>query len=137
MCLVLAANARDVGRTAEFGLTSAQVDRLRLTPQRVHAAATGLREIAALPDPVGRVLDGSVRPNGLRVERVGVPIGVILFIYESRPNVTVDAAGLAVKSATRSSCAAARKRLQSNVALQRHSRGELEGCGLPADAVQP
>ena len=82
----------------DFGLTGAQIDRLRLTPDRIQAAAAGLREVAALPEPVGRVLDSSVRPNGLQVLKVGVPLGVILFIYESRPNVTVDAAALCVKS---------------------------------------
>src|SRR5205807_2798366 len=92
------ANAHDLARADELGLTAAQVDRLRLTPQRLRAAADGLRQVARLPDPVGRVLDSSVRPNGLRVLKVGVPLGVILFIYESRPNVTVDAACLSVMS---------------------------------------
>src|SRR5262245_2648993 len=91
---ILAANARDLAAAEEIGLTKSQNDRLRLTPPRIDAAATGLREIALLPDPVGRVLDGGVRPNGLRVQKVGVPLGVILFIYESRPNVTLDAAAL-------------------------------------------
>src|SRR5262245_6171320 len=91
---ILEANARDVAAAVE--LSPASVDRLRLTPERLRAAAKGLREIAALADPVGRVLDSSVRPNGLAVHKVGVPLGVIFFIYESRPNVTVDAAGLCV-----------------------------------------
>src|SRR5262249_26981096 len=95
---ILAANQRDVAAAGDLGLTSAAVDRLRLTPARVKEAAGGLREVAALPDPVGRVLDSSVRPNGLQVLKIGVPLGVIFFIYESRPNVTVDAAGLCVKS---------------------------------------
>src|SRR5207302_343340 len=95
---ILVANQRDLARAPGFGLSDAQVDRLKLTPARVQAAATGLREIAAFPDPVGRVLDGSTRPNGLEIRKVGVPIGVLFFLYESRPNVTVDAAGLAVKS---------------------------------------
>src|SRR5262245_55821156 len=95
---ILHANAQDVEAAERGGLTAAQIDRLRLTPQRIAAAAAGLREIAALPDPVGRVLDSSVRPNGLQILKVAVPLGVIFFMYESRPNVTVDAAGLCVKS---------------------------------------
>src|SRR5690349_14422825 len=82
---ILAANARDVAGAAQAELNPAQTDRLRLTPQRLHAMAAGLLEVAALPDPVGRVLDSSVRPNGLAVHKVSVPLGVIFFIYESRP----------------------------------------------------
>lgn len=133
---ILAANARDLAAAEENGLTNAQIDRLRLTPARIEAAANGLREIALLPDPVGRVLDGGVRPNGLRVQKVGVPLGVILFIYESRPNVTVDAAGLAVKSGNAIILRGGKEALQSNTALH----GILQEClgvaGLPADAVQ-
>src|SRR5713226_5700715 len=87
---ILAANDCDVARAPEFGLTDAQVDRLKLTPARIESAATGLREVAALPDPVGRVIEGTTRPNGLEIRKVGVPIGVLFFLYESRPNVTVD-----------------------------------------------
>src|SRR5215469_10430807 len=79
---ILEANARDVVAAKTFELTPAQVDRLRLTPDRIRAAAAGIREVVALPDPVGRVLDSSVRPNGLLVEKIGVPLGVIFFIYE-------------------------------------------------------
>src|SRR5688572_12539851 len=82
--LLLEANARDVTGAQELGLTGAQIDRLRLTPDRIRAAATGLREIAALPNPIGKVLDSSVRPNGLIVQKVGAPLSVIFFIYESR-----------------------------------------------------
>src|SRR5262249_15369901 len=94
---VLAANERDLVAAPGFGLTSAQIDRLRLTGSRLKGIADGLREVAALPDPVGQVRESRVRPNGLEIHKVGVPLGVILFIYESRPNVTVDAAGLCVK----------------------------------------
>src|SRR5262249_22525832 len=86
---VLNANTNDVNAARQANLTSANIDRLRLTPDRVRAAATGLRVIAALPDPVGRVLERSVRPNGLQIQKISVPLGVILFIYESRPNVTI------------------------------------------------
>src|SRR5262245_40100970 len=89
---ILAANARDVAAAEERGLSAALVDRLRLTPPRLRAVANSLREVAVLPDPVGHVLDSSMRPNGLQVYKVAVPLGVIFFIYESRPNVTVDAA---------------------------------------------
>src|SRR5947209_6597756 len=91
---VLAANGKDVAGAAAAGLSAAQVDRLRLTPARLREAADGLRDVAALPDPVGQVRSSTVRPNGLEVHKVGCPLGVIFFIYESRPNVTVDAAGL-------------------------------------------
>src|SRR5262245_9114890 len=95
---ILRANAEDVALADANALTPAQIDRLRLTPERLRAAATGLLQVAELSDPVGRVLESRVRPNGLQVLKVSVPLGVIFFIYESRPNVTVDAAGLCVKS---------------------------------------
>src|SRR5262249_33529176 len=116
---VLAANEKDVAGAADAGLTAAQVDRLRLTPARLRAAADGLREVAALPDPVGQVRSSTVRPNGLEVHKVGCPLGVIFFIYESRPNVTVDAAGLCVKSGNAVILRGGREALHSNVALHR------------------
>ncbi len=130
---LLAANERDLAAAEANGLTKAQIDRLRLTPVRIKAAADGMREVAALPDPVGRVLEGGVRPNGLRVTKVGVPLGVILFIYESRPNVTVDAAALAVKSGNALILRGGKEAMHSNVALHRVLVG---AGGLPADAVQ-
>src|SRR5205807_403142 len=133
---ILAANARDLAAAEENGLTGAQIDRLRLTHARIAAAADGLKEIAALPDPVGRVLDGGIRPNGLRVQKVGVPLGVILFIYESRPNVTVDAAGLCVKSGNAIILRGGSEALQSNTALMEIIRLSLKEVGLPTDAVQ-
>src|SRR5262249_44557070 len=117
-------------------LSSAQIDRLRLNLDRLRSASAGLREIAALPDPVGRILDSSIRPNGLQVQKVGVPLGVILFIYESRPNVTVDAAGLCVKSGNAVIPRAGKESLPSNAALPRVLADALAECGLPADAVQ-
>ncbi|HEY1377550.1 MAG TPA: glutamate-5-semialdehyde dehydrogenase [Gemmataceae bacterium] len=128
---VLTANERDLGAAEANGLTKAQIDRLRLTPARIKAAADGLREVAALPDPVGRVLEGGVRPNGLRVTKVAVPLGVILFIYESRPNVTVDAAALAVKSGNALILRGGKEAMSSNIALHR-----IVSERLPADAVQ-
>src|SRR5262245_49128635 len=85
--VLLAANERDLAGAQAEGLTSAQIDRLRLTPARVQSAADGLREVAGLPDPVGQVRERRTRPSGLQIHKVGVPLGVILFIYESRPNV--------------------------------------------------
>jgi len=132
---VLEANAHDI-QANESDLTAAQVDRLRLTPERLRAAAAGLREIAALPDPVGRVLDSSVRPNGLQVLKVGVPLGVIFFIYESRPNVTVDAAGLCVKSGNAIILRGGKEALHTNTALHRLLAESLAAVDLPAEAVQ-
>src|SRR5260370_27186222 len=88
---ILAANGRDVAAAESEGLTTAQIDRLRLTPDRLEGIAASLREVAALPDPVGHVLARSVRSNGLQIQKVSVPLEAILFIDESRPNVTVDA----------------------------------------------
>jgi glutamate-5-semialdehyde dehydrogenase len=133
---VLAANERDVAGAEALSLTAAQTDRLRLTPDRLQAAADGLREVAALPDPVGQVRSSTVRPNGLEVHKVGVPLGVILFIYESRPNVTVDAAGLCVKAGDAVILRGGREALHSNVALHRILQDGLRDAALPEDAVQ-
>jgi glutamate-5-semialdehyde dehydrogenase len=132
---ILAANALDVAAAAQY-LGSAQLDRLRLTPERLGAAAAGLREVAALPDPVGRVLDSSRRPNGLEVSKVCVPLGVIFFIYEARPNVTVDAGALCVKSGNAVILRGGKEALHSNGALHRVLQDGLQATGLPADAVQ-
>jgi glutamate-5-semialdehyde dehydrogenase len=133
---ILQANAQDIDAAPRYGLTSAQIDRLRLTSARLKSAADGLRQVAALPDPVGRVLDSNVRPNGLHVMKVGVPLGVILFLYESRPNVTVDAAGLCVKSGNAIILRGGKEALHSNLALHQVLQECLRECGLPADAVQ-
>jgi glutamate-5-semialdehyde dehydrogenase len=133
---VLEANALDLEAADTYGLSSAQNDRLRLTPDRLRAAAQGLREVAALPDPVGRVLDSSVRPNGLQVHKVGVPLGVIFFLYEARPNVTADAAALCVKSGNAVILRGGKEALHSNVALHRLLQDALREEELPADAVQ-
>ncbi len=133
---LLAANERDLAAAREHGLGGAQVDRLKLTPERLRAAAAGLREVAALPDPVGQVRGGCVRPNGLEVVKVGVPLGVILFIYESRPNVTLDAAALCVKSGNAVLLRGGKEAAHSNAALHRLLLAALEEEGLPGDAVQ-
>jgi glutamate-5-semialdehyde dehydrogenase len=133
---ILDANANDVNAATRTNLSAANIDRLRLTPQRVREAAGGLREIAALPDPVGRILEGNVRPNGLRVHKVSVPLGVIFFIYESRPNVTIDAAGLCVKSGNAIILRGGKEALASNTILHAILQDSLKELGLPADAVQ-
>jgi glutamate-5-semialdehyde dehydrogenase len=133
---VRAANRRDVDAAPGYGLTVAAIDRLTLTPARIKAAADGLRQVAALPDPVGEVREGGVRPNGLQVLKVGVPLGVIFFLYESRPNVTVDAAGLAVKSGNAVILRGGKEAAHSNAAVHRVLADELPRHGLPADAVQ-
>jgi glutamate-5-semialdehyde dehydrogenase len=133
---ILQANRRDLTAASDYGLTAAQIDRLKLTPDRLRAAAAGLREVATLPDPIGRVLDSSVRPNGLHVHKVSVPLGVILFLYESRPNVTVDAAGLCVKSGNAVILRGGKEARHSNAALHRLLQDCLREAGLPPDAVQ-
>ena len=125
---ILAANEKDLAGAAELGLTAAQIDRLRLTPERLRDAAAGLREVAALPDPVGQVRGSSVRPNGLEVHKVGVPLGVMLFIYESRPNVTLDAAALCVKSGNAIILRGGREAMHSNTALHRLLHHGLTSC---------
>jgi len=133
---ILAANEKDIAAAGDRGLTSAQIDRLRLTPSRLREAASGVREVASLPDPVGQFRGSTVRPNGLEVHKVGVPLGVLLFIYESRPNVSVDAAALSVKSGNAILLRGGREALHSNTALHRILRDSLRACELPEEAVQ-
>jgi glutamate-5-semialdehyde dehydrogenase len=133
---VVAANEKDLAAAAEFALSAAQIDRLRLTPQRLHDAITGIREVVALPDPIGQVRASSVRPNGLEVYKVGVPLGVLLFIYESRPNVTIDAAALSIKSGNAIILRGGREALHTNRAVHAILRHALHLAKLPEDAVQ-
>jgi glutamate-5-semialdehyde dehydrogenase len=133
---ILGANEKDVAAASDQGLPPAQLDRLRLIPDRIGGAAAGLREVAALPDPVGRILESTIRPNGLQVLKVGVPLGVIFFIYESRPNVTVDAAALAVKSGNAIILRGGSEAFHTNTILHRILQDNLRECGLPENAVQ-
>jgi glutamate-5-semialdehyde dehydrogenase len=133
---VVAANAQDVARGRENGLTPGLLDRLALTPQRVVAVADALRELAGLPDPVGEVLRGQTLPNGLRLRQLRVPMGVVGMIYEARPNVTVDAAGLALKSGNAVILRGGSAAASSNAVITDVMRRALEAEGLPADLVQ-
>jgi len=132
---ILAANAVDVARAEADGVSPTVVDRLRLDERRVAAMAGGLRQVAALPDPVGEVLDGWVRPNGLRIRRVRVPLGVVGIIYENRPNVTSDAAGLCLKSGNAAFLRGSSGAISSNLAIASVLRAALVEVGLPPDAV--
>ncbi len=130
------ANRLDLSAAPSFGLTDAQVDRLRLTPDRIGSIAKMLEEVALLPDPVGEVMWSSVRPNGLEVLKVRVPLGVIFFIYESRPNVTADAAALCVKSGNAVILRGGKEAAHSNAAIVEILAEAAADVGLPGDAVQ-
>jgi glutamate-5-semialdehyde dehydrogenase len=132
---VLAANAADAERAAAEGMDAGPLDRLRLTEARLESMAAGLRKVATLPDPVGEVLDGWVRPNGLEIQRVRVPLGVVAIIYENRPNVTSDAASLCLKSGNAALLRGSGSALRSNVAIAGVLREALQKTGLPEDGV--
>jgi glutamate-5-semialdehyde dehydrogenase len=132
---ILAANRLDVDRASDAGVSETVIDRLRLTPSGIEAMAAGLRQVAALPDPVGEVLDGWTRPNGLRIHRVRVPLGVVAIIYENRPNVTSDAAGLCLKSGNSAFLRGSSGAISSNIAIAGVLRDAVAKAGLPADAV--
>jgi glutamate-5-semialdehyde dehydrogenase len=133
---VVAVNEADVERAREAGTSSGLVDRLTLTPARVQAIANGLRQVAALPDPVGEVVSGYTLPNGLRVSQVRVPLGVVGMIYEARPNVTVDAAGLCLKSGNAVLLRGSSSAFETNTVLVEVMQDALTRAGLPAQAVQ-
>ena len=132
---ILSANAADVARCEGSGASPTVVDRLRLSEARVGLMAEGLRSVAALADPVGEVVEGYVRPNGLRVERVRVPLGVVGIIYENRPNVTADAAALCIKSGNAAFLRGSAGALETNRVIASALRQAIEKAGLPADAV--
>lgn len=132
---IVAANAEDVARGRDNGMTDGLVDRLTLTPERVAAVAAALRDIAALPDPVGEIVRGSTLANGLQIRQVRVPMGVVGMIYEARPNVTVDAAGLGLKSGNAVILRGGSAAESTNRALVDVMRAALETQDLPADAV--
>ncbi len=133
---LLKANARDVARAGEYGLTDAQIDRLRLSEARIDGIARGLEEIAMLPDPIGEIIESTVRPNGLEVSRVRVPLGVVFFIYESRPNVTADAAGICLKSGNAVILRGGKEARDSSHAIVQILQAAASDTGIPENAVQ-
>ena len=133
---VLAANAIDVEAAPGLGLDAAAIDRLTLNPKRIEDIARSLEEVVALPDPIGEAVASSRRPNGLDVSQVRVPLGVIFMIYESRPNVTVDAAALCIKSGNTAILRGGKEAIHSNRALHRILADELIPADLPGEAVQ-
>ncbi len=134
-----AANAKDMATGAQMGLSAAMLDRLKLDDQRIAAMANGLRDVAALPDPVGRTLDDRTRPNGLRLQKIATPIGVVVIIYESRPNVTADAASLCFKTGNATLLRGGKEALNSNTVIAETmvaaGRAAL-GDRFPAHAIQ-
>lgn len=132
---LLAANAEDVAREEAAGVTVTVVDRLRLTPARVEAMAGGLRQVAALADPVGGITEGWTRPNGLRIHKVRVPLGVVAIIYENRPNVTSDAFGLCLRSGNVAFLRGSSGAIRSNIAIAGVLREGLAKADVPEDAL--
>jgi len=133
---VLAANAIDLAAAAEHDLTTAEIDRLTLTPARLAHLAAAVRQVAALPDPVGEILADWTRPNGLHIRQVRVPIGVIAIIFEARPNVTIDCAALCLKSGNAAILRGGREIFHTNTALAELLADALQSAGLPADSAQ-
>lgn len=133
---IIAANADDLRRARDAGIGEAMLDRLALDTARVAGIADGLRQVAGLPDPVGEILRGSTRPNGLRLRQIRVPLGVVGMVYEGRPNVTVDAFGLTLKSGNAVLLRGSSSAATSNTELVRVLRSSLVASGLPADTVQ-
>ncbi|WP_343927360.1 glutamate-5-semialdehyde dehydrogenase [Pigmentiphaga daeguensis] len=131
-----AENAKDLEAARANGLDAAMVDRLTLSDKALGLMAAGLEQIAAMPDPVGELTETRTRPNGMQVARMRVPLGVIAIVYESRPNVTIDAAALCLKSGNATILRGGSEAIHSNTALGRIVRAGLEAAGLPADAVQ-
>ena len=133
---ILAANAEDVARAEASGTEASLIDRLRLTPERISGMAVGLTDLAGLADPVGDVVRGWTNPNGVQVRQVRVPFGVVGIIYEARPNVTADAAGIALKSGNAALLRGSSSALHSNQAIIAALRAGIADTGLPVDAVQ-
>lgn len=133
---ILEANKKDIAAAPDYGLTDAMVDRLRLDPARVKGIADGLIEIAMLPDPIGEVIDGFTRPGGLQIQKRRVPLGVVFFIYESRPNVTADAAGICVKSGNAVILRGGKEAIHSSQAIVDVLAATAKDCGVPPAAVQ-
>ena len=133
---LVAANGFDLAAAGQFGLSEAQIDRLRLTTGVIESMAVGLEEVAALGEPIGEVIESSVRPNGLEVLKVRVPLGVVFFIYESRPNVTADAAAICIKSGNAVILRGGKEAVHSNRAIVSLLEQAAEEVGLPEGCVQ-
>lgn len=136
MPAILQANGQDMERAAQSGMSASMLDRLKLSQERIAAMAEGIRQVAALSDPIGEVMEGFRRPNGLRIEKVRVPLGVIGIIYEARPNVTSDAAALCLKAGNAVILRGGKEAIASNTAIAQALRDGLEAASLPRDAVQ-
>ncbi len=134
--IILSENMKDVRKARLNGMSESMVDRLALNADRVEAMANGVAAVAGMDDPVGRVLDGSVRPNGLKIEKVTVPLGVIAIIYEARPNVTSDAASLCLKAGNSVILRGGKEAITSNTCIASIMRSAIERVGLPADCIQ-
>lgn len=134
--IILSENMKDVRKARLNGMSESMVDRLALNADRVEAMANGVAAVAGMDDPVGRVLDGSVRPNGLKIEKVTVPLGVIAIIYEARPNVTSDAASLCLKAGNSVILRGGKEAITSNTCIASIMRSAIERIGLPADCIQ-
>ena len=133
---ILEANRLDLEQGEKNGLSKAMLDRLALNPQRVQGMADGMLQVKALPDPIGKVLEGGVRPNGLHITKVRVPLGVIGIIYEARPNVTADAAALCLKSGNAVILRGGKEAIHSNTCIAQVMRQALEGSKVPVDSIQ-
>lgn len=133
---ILAENAKDLADASQNGITDAMQDRLRLTAARVDEIADAVLDVVRLADPVGEVIGGGSRPNGLRIEKLRVPLGVVGIIYESRPNVTADAAVLCLKSGNACILRGGKEAIRSNLAIVETMRGAVASAGLPPDCIQ-
>ena len=129
-------NRKDIVAAREKGMSESMIDRLMLDEKRIRAISDAARELVALSDPVGRVVSGNVRPNGLLIEKVAVPLGVIAVIFEARPNVTVDAAALCLKSGNTVILRGGKEAINSNIAMAKIMRGAIAKAGLPEDCIQ-
>lgn len=134
--ILISENEKDIKAAEKDGLSTAMIDRLRLTDSRIADMAKGIREVINLADPVGEVMEESVRPNGLQIQKVRVPIGVIIIIYESRPNVTADAASLCLKTGNATILRGGKESIHSNIAIYRQISSALEKVGLDKKTIQ-
>ncbi|MDR1963465.1 MAG: glutamate-5-semialdehyde dehydrogenase [Planctomycetaceae bacterium] len=133
---ILSENQKDIAAAPGFGLTAAETDRLLLNPKRLGEMVTALKEIAMFPDPIGSIIESTIRPNGIEVQKVRVPLGVVFFIYESRPNVTTDAAAICIKSGNAVILRGGKEAIYSNMILAEILSQSAAATGLPKDAVQ-